>query len=97
MSFFSFPDDVRWNDDDDRVEFGVAIGDYEGLVRLPRLVLRRLLARSLSPEQCIEAYHGHRTEIERAVETKLRRRELAADGNVDLTGQDLRRELPPSA
>lgn len=96
MSFFLFPDDIRWNDEDDRLEFGVGIGAYEGVVRVPRLVLRRLLARTLSPEQCVEAYHAHRTEIERAVEAKLRRRELAADGNVDLTGADLRRVLDAS-
>ena len=93
MSFFVFPDDISWNEGDDRIEFGVAIGAYEGVVRVPRLVLRRLLARSLTPEQCVEAYHAHRTEIERAVEAKLRRRELAVDGNVDLTGADLRRVL----
>lgn len=93
MSFFSFPEDARWNADNECVEFGVAIGAYEGVVRVQRVVFRRVLGRAVTPEQCLETYHVYRTEIERAVETKLRRRDLAPDGNVDLTSQDLRREI----
>ena len=39
----SFPEDARWNTERSAVEFGVEIGDYRRLVRVPRRVLRRLL------------------------------------------------------
>ncbi len=39
--FFSFPEDARWNPDLQAVEFGVSIGEYEGVVRVPRDVFRR--------------------------------------------------------
>ena len=90
MALFSFPEDVRWNPDTEALEFSVAIGAYEGTVRVARDVFRRLVTGPATPEKCVEAYHLHRTRFERAVETKLRRRELAADGNVDLVGADLR-------
>lgn len=90
MVLFSFPDDARWNPEAETVEFGVSVGDYHGTVRLARQTLHRLMAGTATPEKCLEAYHLHRTRIERAVEAKLRRRELSEDGNVDLTGRDLR-------
>jgi hypothetical protein len=90
MPLFSFPEDVRWNAENESVEFGVSVAEYEGTVRVPSLVFRRLLGQTVSPEKCIEAYHLHRTRFERAVEAKVGRRELAEDGNLDLTGRDLR-------
>jgi hypothetical protein len=91
MSFFRFPDDARWNEDTDTLEIGVGLGEYEGVVRVARTVFRRLVEGAVSPEKCVEAYHLERTWFERAVEAKLRLKELAADGNVDLDGGDLRR------
>jgi hypothetical protein len=44
----------------------------------------------LTPECCVEAYHLHRTRFERIAERKLRNRQLTADGNVEITGRDLR-------
>jgi hypothetical protein len=41
--FFTFPEDARWNADRQAVEFGVEIGEYEGVVRVPRRVFQRLL------------------------------------------------------
>ena len=90
MTFFAFPDDARWSESAAAIEFGVEIGEYRGVVRIGRDVFRQLLGRRATPEACIEAYHLERTRFERAAEDKLRRRELAADGNVDLTGRDLR-------
>jgi hypothetical protein len=90
MSLFSFPDDARWNGDSDAVEFTVTLGEYVGTVRVGRDVLRRLIAGPVAPDTCLQAYYQLRTELERAAEAKLRRRELAADGNLDLTGRDLR-------
>ena len=33
--FFSFPEDARWNADLQAVEFGVGVGEYEGVVQRP--------------------------------------------------------------
>jgi hypothetical protein len=43
-----------------------------------------------SPEACVEAYHLERQRFERAVERKIARRQLAEDGNVELTARELR-------
>jgi hypothetical protein len=59
-------------------------------VRVPRRVFRHLLAETLSPERCVEAYHLHRIRLELVVERKIRRRQLTDDGNVEITGRDLR-------
>ena len=87
---FSFPSDGDWNAERDAVEFAVAIGEYEGVVRVPRRVLQGLLGHRPTPQQCVEIYHLHRAQLEMAAERKLRRRELSEDGNVELTGRDLR-------
>jgi hypothetical protein len=91
VTLFAFPDDARWNPDGELVEFSVSFGEYLGTVRVGRTLFRRLLGHAASPEACLESYHLHRTQIERAVEAKIRRRELAEDGNLDLTGRDLAR------
>ena len=44
----------------------------------------------MTPEGCIESYYLHRTEFERIAERKLRNRQLTDDGNVEITGRDLR-------
>jgi hypothetical protein len=72
------------------VEFGVEIGEYHGVVRIPRRVFQRLLQERLTPERCVEAYYLQRTRFERVAERKLRRRLLTEDGNVEVTGRDLR-------
>ena len=48
--FFIFPEDAHWNADRQAVEFGVEIGEYRGVVRVPRRVFRRLLRRTTSSE-----------------------------------------------
>ena len=88
--FFTFPEDARWNADRQAVEFGVEIGEYRGVVRVPRRVFQRLLPERPTPERCLEAYYLQRTRFERIAERKLRRRQLAEDGNVEITGRDLR-------
>ena len=85
--FFTFPEDARWNDERQAVEFGVEIGEYRGVVRVPRRVFQRLLPERPTPERCLEAYYLHRTRFERIAERKLRRRQLAEDGNVEITGR----------
>ena len=38
------------------VEFGIRIGEYEGIVRVPREGFRRLIDGAVTPEKCVEAY-----------------------------------------
>ncbi len=97
--FFSFPDDARWNAEREAVEFGVAIGEYRGVVRVRRHVFQRLLPERPTPERCVEAYYLQRTRFESIAERKLRQRQLTEDGNVEITGRDLRDRsisAPPS-
>lgn len=88
--FFRFPPDARWNPERSVVEFGIGIGDYDGVVRVPRRVFQTLLPEAPTPERCLEAYHLHRTRFERIAERKLRRRQLTDDANIEITGRDLR-------
>src|SRR6516164_1695320 len=92
--FFIFPDDARWNAQRQAVEFSVEIAEYRGVVSIPRRVFQRLLPDTPVPERCVEAYHLQRTRFERAAERKLRRRLLSEDGNVEITGRDLRESSP---
>jgi hypothetical protein len=50
-----FPKPVRWNAERQAVESGVEIGEYHGVVRVPRRVFQRLLPESPNPERCVEA------------------------------------------
>ena len=88
--FFRFPPDARWNPKRSIVEFGIGVGEYEGVVRVSRRVFQILLLEALTPERCLEAYHLHRTRLELIAERKVRRRQLTDDGNVEITGRDLR-------
>src|SRR4051794_2446314 len=96
MVCFRFPEDARWDDERGMVEFTVLLGEYEGTVRVGRRVFQRLLNQSATPERCLEAFHLQRTRFELAVERKLRRRQLTEDGNVEITGRDLREREPRS-
>ena len=69
---------------------GVEIGEYHGVVRLPRRAFQRLLPERPTPERCVQAYYLQRTRFERVAERKLRRRQLTEDGNVEISGRDLR-------
>ncbi len=88
--FFRFPPDARWNADLSAVEFGIGIGEYEGVVRVHRRVFQALLTEAPTPQRCLEAYYLHRTRLELIAERKVRRRQLTEDGNVEITGRDLR-------
>jgi hypothetical protein len=88
--FFTFPEDAHWNAEREAVEFGVQIGEYGGVVRVPRRVFQRLLSEQPTPERCVEAYYLQRTRFEGIAERKLRRRQLTEDGNVEISGRDLR-------
>src|ERR1700736_837597 len=84
--FFRFPPDARWSPERNTVEFGIGVGEYEGVVRVSQI----LLPVAPTPERCLEAYHLHRTRLELIAERKVRRRQLMDDGNVEITGRDLR-------
>lgn len=96
MLLFEFPEDARWNDDRDCVEFSVILQPYEGTARVGRRVFQGLLDQRPTPEQCIEAFHLQRTRFEMIAERKLSRRQLTDDGNVEITGRDLRERTPPA-
>lgn len=87
---FSFSSNARWNAELQAVEFDIGFGEYHGVVRVDRRVFRQLLGQPATPERCIELYHLHRTDFERAAEKKLHRRELTEDGDIELTSRDLR-------
>jgi hypothetical protein len=88
--FFRFPPDARWNPERSAVEFGIGVGEYEGVVHVSRRAFHILLPEALTPERCLEAYHLHRTRLELIAERKVRRRQLTEDGNIEITGRDLR-------
>lgn len=94
---FSLPDNARWSEDRQAVEFGIGIGEYEGIVRVGRRVFQRLVNGAVTPEACVESYHVYRTRLELIAERKVRRRLLTDDGNIEITGRDLRepRESEP--
>jgi hypothetical protein len=56
---------------------------------------QRLLDQSPTPERCMEAFHLQRTRFEMIAERKLRQRQLTDDGNVEISGRDLREKTPP--
>jgi hypothetical protein len=72
------------------VEFGVEIGEYKGVVRVSRRVFQRLLPERPTAEPCVEAYYLQRTRFESIAEGKLCRRQLTEDGNIEVSGRDLR-------
>jgi hypothetical protein len=88
--FFTFPEDAHCSAERQAVEFGVEIGEYRGVVRVPRRVFQRLLPERPTPQRCVEAYYLQRTRFESIAERKLRRRQLTEDGNVEISGRDLR-------
>jgi Protein of unknown function (DUF1488) len=91
--FFRFPPNARWNPDRNVVEFGIEVGEYEGVVRVSRRVFQILLREAPTPERCLEAYHLHRTRLELIAERKVRRRQLTDDGNIEIAGRDLRERV----
>jgi Protein of unknown function (DUF1488) len=88
--FFRFPPDARWDPLRSVVEFGIGVGEYEGVVCVSRRVFQILLSDAPTPERCLEAYHLHRTRLELIAERKVRRKQLTDDANIEITCRDLR-------
>jgi hypothetical protein len=53
-------------------------------------VFQRILPERPTPERSVEAYYLQRTRFDSIAERKLRRRQLTEDGNVEISGRDLR-------
>ena len=87
---FIFPEDVRWNDSEEAIEFDVRLGDFEGKVFVPRRVFQGLTGARPRPEQCVEHFHLNRTNFERIAEEKIRARQLDGDANIRISIRDLR-------
>jgi hypothetical protein len=58
--FFSFPEYARWNAERHAVEFGVEIGEYRGVVRVPRRMFQRLLLERPPPPSAASRYYLQR-------------------------------------
>jgi hypothetical protein len=48
--FFRFPPDAHWNSQRSVVEFGIGVGEYEGVLRASRRVYQILLAEASGRE-----------------------------------------------
>ena len=66
----SFPEDARWNAERQAVEFGVEIGEYYGVVRVPRRVFQRLFLERPTPKRRVGADYLQRTRFESIAERK---------------------------
>jgi hypothetical protein len=85
--FFRFPPDARWNPDRITVEFGIGVGEYEGVVRaFP----------GASSKSCywkpsrLNAASKPTIFTGRGSNSSVRRKQLTDDGNVEITGRDMR-------
>jgi hypothetical protein len=90
VAIFSFPDDARWNEAEQAVEFSVAVGEFEGSVFVPRRVFQTLIGSRPTPEQCVQHYRFNQQGLERIAEAKVRERQLDDDANIRISGRDLR-------
>ena len=53
------------------MEFGVEIGQYQGVLRVPRRVFQRLLLKRPTPEWRVAAYYLQRTRLESIGEERV--------------------------
>jgi hypothetical protein len=90
VAIFSFPDDARWNEAEQAVQFTVMVGEFEGSVFVPRRVFQTLIGARPTPEQCVQHYHLNRAGLERVAEAKVRERLLDEDATIRISGRDLR-------
>jgi hypothetical protein len=90
VAIFSFPDDARWNEAEQAVQFSVTVGEFEGSVFVPRRVFQSLIGSRPAPKQCVQQYYLNRTGLERIAEAKIRERHLAVHASIRISGRDLR-------
>ena len=86
--------DIKGVDEGQRIKRAQAARPLEGINRrlglIPRRVFHRLLSERPTPDRCVEAYYLQRPRFESIAQRKLRRRQLTEDGNVEISGRDLR-------
>jgi hypothetical protein len=82
--FFRFPPDARWNPECSVVEFGIGVGEYEGVVRvsrrtfqilLPEAPYTRTMPRSLPPSPNPARTHSRAESSAAAVDRRRQRRD----------------------
>ena len=87
---FTFPENAHWNAERQAVEFGVEIGEYR-VVRVPRREFQRLLPERPTPSAVSRRTTSSGPGFESIAQRKLRRRQLLTeDGDVEISGRDLR-------
>lgn len=89
MPIFTFPDEPSWNEERRAVQFTVEIGEYSGIVSIPRTLFQSFVP-APSEQTCLEAFYRHRAQFERIVEMKIAARQLTDDGHIMLNAKDLR-------
>jgi hypothetical protein len=81
--FSTFPEDARWNAERQAVEFGVEIGEYRGVVRVPRRVFQRLLPERPTPKGASKPISSNGAGSRVSLSGSCARRQLTEDGNVE--------------
>lgn len=94
MPIFSFPDEAQWDVATATLTFTVRVGEYEGVVFVPRAVFTSLMERRPTAEEADAFFHANRPVFEKAVETRIADRALDPDANIHLTARDVRRAIP---
>jgi hypothetical protein len=85
---FTFPEDAHWNTERQAVEFGVETST--GASSGSRGACSNASYRTGPPPRGASTRTISRTRFESIAERKLRRRQLTEDGNVEISGRDLR-------
>jgi hypothetical protein len=78
--FFTFPENARWNAERQAVEFGVEIGEYHGVVLVPRRVFQRLLPERPTPASSRQRRGGADTRSPGGLGRKPRKRSFLSRG-----------------
>ena len=89
---FTFPEDARWNPERRPWSSGSRSTSTAAWSGCAAAGDPRATAGAAHPEPCVEANYLQRTRFECIAKRKLRRRQLTEDGNVEISGRDLREE-----
>jgi hypothetical protein len=84
------PEDARWNAERQAVEFGVEIGEYREVVRVPRRVIQGLLPERPTPKGCLEALLPPTDPSRAAPRGSRAEGQVTEDGNMEISGRDPR-------
>jgi hypothetical protein len=87
--FFTFPEDARWNAERQAFEFGVEIGQYRGVVTVPRLC-SSAYSRSGPPPRSASRPTTASGPGSRVSPSGRSPCQLTEDGKVEISGRDLR-------